>query len=122
MPEKNFIHIKLEKDEAIKAKKEILSSQITLLKIAQQINNYSVGRFNENKLKQMLLKKIKETKIEIGKLQKILPKPTRPKILKKQEKDEEDEKIMKKEYNKRSIEEQLIEIQKKLNDIQNKEI
>ena len=38
--EENFIHIKLENFEAITSKKDLLSSEINLLKIFQILENY----------------------------------------------------------------------------------
>jgi len=85
----NIIHIKLEYQEALEAKKDILSSEMNLLRIAKKIKKYREFREEELELKLELFKKIKETKANIGKLQKTLPTLKIPEILKKYQEDTE---------------------------------
>ena len=117
MIKENLIHIKLGYGEALQAKRDILSSQMTLLRIAKAIRGYGIYRSGELELKLVLYKKIKELKMNLGKLQKTLPKPKIPDILKKEgwEKTEQPKKIKSPE---RNIEEQLQEIQERLNELQ----
>ena len=51
MKENNVIHIKFEYLEAIEAKKDILQTEISLLKIAKKINAYQELRKQELKTK-----------------------------------------------------------------------
>jgi len=118
MTKENLIHIKLGYREALQTKRDILSSQMSLLRIAKTIKGYGVYRSQKLELKLILYKKIKELKMNLGKLQKILPKPKIPDILKK-EGQEKIEPISKKiEPPERSLEEQLQEIEKRLNELQ----
>jgi len=123
MNSENLIHIKLEYKGALQAKKDIISSQIALLKVARRIKRYQIYRSEELELKLKLLKKTRELKTNIGKLQRIMPKPKIPAILKKEEhvqKEEKEQTGLK--YHEGDLEEQLQEIQRKLNELQNKEV
>ena len=122
MPKENLIHIKLDYPEAINAKRGVLSSQMRLLKIAKSIKEYNFYRNEEIELKSLLYKKSKELRLNIRKLQSVLPKAKLPEILKK-EKEEKSEKPSRKEkIPERDIEGQLQEIQRRLNELQEKNI
>ncbi len=115
MTRENLIHIRLNSDELINSKKEILSTEADLIKILQITKKYSLLRTNELKLKARFLKKLKETKIEIKKLEEILPKPEIPKILKGIGSEKEKFSISPKRDN---LEIQLEEIQRKLRELE----
>ena len=123
MTNSNLIHVKLEYEEAVQSKKEIFSSEINLLKIVKNIKKYQLLRTEELKIKTKVLKKLKETNINIKKLQTNLPKIKIPEKLKKQGEEKSDkielklEKIKEKHYDS-DLESQLKEIQEKLNAIQ----
>lgn len=123
MPSENLIHIKLEREEALEAKRDILASQIVLLKILKRINNYRVHRARESELRLTLNKKIKELKAGIGNLQRTLPQLKVPKVLNKGANIEE-KRAAKTSVGIQdlSIEGQLQEIQRKLDDLQRKNI
>lgn len=112
----NFIHIKLEREEALIAKKDILASQITLLKILKKINSYRAYRARELELKIDLYRKMRELKMMIGSLEKAFPKIKVPKMLNKEEKVEKP--VRRTEVRDLSIEGQLQEIQRKLDQLQ----
>ncbi len=117
----NLIHIKFEYWDALKTKKDILSSEMSLLKIMKSIKKYRSLRSEELNSKLELHKKLKEMIINIKKLQKILPEVEMPKILKKDKEDEKIEDIEKKvkitkEYDE-DLESQLQEIQEKLRNL-----
>ncbi|MBU2052633.1 MAG: hypothetical protein KJ721_00110 [Nanoarchaeota archaeon] len=120
----NIIHIKLEHDEALQSKRDILSSQMNLLRIAKTIKQYSILRKEEFDLKSKLLKDITETKIGLGKLQRTLPTLKIPDILKKHHGDIKPDKKEKKIVSVKerryddNVEGQLQEIQDKLNALQ----
>ncbi|MFH1311337.1 MAG: hypothetical protein ABIH65_02945 [Nanoarchaeota archaeon] len=122
MVEENLIHVKFEDSEAILAKRGILSSQMILLRIAKAIRGYNFYRTKELELKLLLYKKIKELQTNIGQLQKNLPKPKTPSILKKVEEEEKEFKKSKVKTYDRSLEEQLQEIENKLNQLQDRGI
>jgi len=114
------IHIKLEHNEALESKKDILNSEIGLLNIVKSIKRFQDLRSEELKTKIKANKKLKELKTNIGKLQQTLPKIKIPEILEEKREDEEDDKeemkkpkIKEKIYDS-SLENQLQEIQEKL--------
>lgn len=119
-PEKteSAIHIRLENPEAVRGKRDLLSSEINLLKIFQSIEHFKRLRAEELKKKRLVVKKSGEIKKNLNKLKIILPNLKIPKILK-----EEVSSIKKKEKNldykipktKSKIEEELTEIQERLN-------
>jgi len=111
----NLIHVGLNREELINSKKEILSTEADLIRILQTIKKYQLLRTNELKLKTRLLKKLKETKAEIKKLEEILPKPKIPKILLGIGNKKDEFKISSKKDN---LESQLEEIQKKLRELE----
>jgi len=125
MAKESVIHVKLDNTEAVMAKRDILTSQINLLRTAKTIRGYSFYRSKELELKISLYKKMKELKTNITKLQKILPVLKVPEILKKEKKTEEKEDKYKKAKTKktydRGIEEQLQEIQRRLSNLQSRE-
>ena len=122
MSEENQIHIKFENSEAVLSKQDVLFSEMALLKIAQRIKKYDFYRLEEFELKLILYKKIKELQMIFGRLQKSLPRPRIPDILKKFFKEEEEYKATKIKSIDRSIEEQLREIENRLNELQSKGI
>ena len=117
MATENSIHVKLGYQEAFQAKRDILSSQMTSLKIAKIIDNYGFYRSQELELKTTLSKEIKKLKMNLGRLQKTLPNPKIPGIPEKEPvtKKEPVKKIKPTEEN---LEEQLQEIQRRLNNLQ----
>ena len=121
MPNENLIHIKLERREALESKRDVLASQITLLKLLKRINMYRVHRAREFELKLTLSKKIKELKTNLGSLQRALPMLKIPRLLNKNiDADFEEKKVLKKgmAIKDLSIEGQLQEIQRKLDELQ----
>ncbi|GAI84149.1 unnamed protein product, partial [marine sediment metagenome] len=54
MSSENLIHVKLEYDEALQSKKDILSSEISLLRIAKAIKKHRLLRSDELKTKAKL--------------------------------------------------------------------
>ncbi|MEM3141491.1 MAG: hypothetical protein QXX55_01745 [Candidatus Pacearchaeota archaeon] len=123
MPDENLIYIKFRREESINTKKDFLIAQINLLKIAGAINKYNFYRTKEYELKSGIIKKIRYINSSINKLQKILPKPKKLEILEKTKEGEQEQKtkIKKTGFYEKSIDEQLKEIEEKLNQIQNKD-
>jgi len=118
MTKENLIHIRLGYSEAFQAKRDVLSSEMALLRIAKTIRGYGFYRSQELELKSILYREIKELKMVLGKLQKTLPKPKIPGILKKEFGGETEPKSKKIKPAERNLEEQLQEIQRRLNDLQ----
>lgn len=118
MKNENLIHVKLEYEEALQSKRDVLSSEMNLLRIAKTIKNYHLLRTEELKIKSKLYRRIKEVIANIKKMQITLPTLKIPEILKKDKEVEEPKKVQVKEkqYDD-SLESQLQEIQEKLKSI-----
>lgn len=119
MNSKNLIHVKLEYTEAIKAKKDILTSERDLLRIVKIIKRYHSLRLEEIKLKLKLKKKLKEVHANINKLRIILPKINMPDILKKEKEDKKIDKIEQK-IKEKTLEEHDDNLELELQNIQDK--
>lgn len=101
MKSENLIHIKLGYDEALEAKKEVLSIEANLIRTAQCVNKYRELRLKELDLKIDLNEKIGLLKEELRKLRSKMPKIQIPKIVKEfQEKKLAEEKKKKAEFHK----------------------
>ena len=112
MSNENLIHIKLEYDESLLAKSDILYLESNLLKILKSLRRYHEIRMEELRLKMVLSKKIKLVENSIKNLKLLIPRPTIPKIIR-----EETNLIEFKEkenVEESDLEEQLREISEKL--------
>ena len=116
----NLIHVKLENEEALESKRQILTSEGDFLKIMQSIKGYHNLRSKELNTKIILYNKVKSLMSDIRKIQRILPKVEIPKILQKEEDIKTDTTKIKRKKKKYGdeIESQLQEIQDKLNALQ----
>ena len=122
MSSENVIHIKLDYMEALKAKRSILSSELSALNIAKKIARYRTIRMEELGLKSRLYGKMKEAKSNIRKLQILLPNPKVPRIVKREqaiEKHLEAESVL---HDEGDIESQLREIQRRLERLQRQNV
>jgi hypothetical protein len=139
MKKEQLIHIKLDADEAMQSRKDILNTEFDLVKIAQAIKRYRILRLKELELKINLYKQTKDFVNDMHHLKTMLPKLEIPKLLKKHEEEmhapqikekikkekkvePKKQKIEKKLQEKKpvedSLEKQLREIQEKLNKIE----
>ena len=78
-----LIHIKLEYKEGIQSKKDLLLSEMNLLKIVKCMKRYHLLREEELKLKLRLYRKLRELNLDMKRTQAILPELQIPRILKK---------------------------------------
>ncbi len=69
------IHVKLERIEAIDAKKEILSCEAGILELIKKIRQYKNLRLREISAKNNLKTSVSKLKNEVKKIKTILPKP-----------------------------------------------
>ncbi|MBU2616849.1 MAG: hypothetical protein KKB79_02605 [Nanoarchaeota archaeon] len=120
MPKEELLHVRFEHREALQSKKDFLSSQMYLLRMAGIMEDYNTLRDEEFRIKLRASRRLKEMKASLGKLQKILPNPEIPEAIRKERKKEE-----KVEYEpkKRSnytpdVKEQLREIERRLSRLQ----
>lgn len=74
------VHIKLEQPEAIEIKRDILTSEMELIKIIRIMRKYKILRMRELRLKEKLRKDMSASVTNIKKLQIMLPKGKMPKI------------------------------------------
>lgn len=117
MKKEDLIHVKLDYDEALDSKKNVLSIEANLIKIAQAIKIYKQLRTKELELKSELDDKSEGLRAELRKLKTLLPRMQLPKIVKKFEdkKNEEEKKAtkeVKKEKSKKIKKPKKIEPQK----------
>ena len=115
--DENLIHIRLNYREAFNTKKGLLSSQMYLLKLLRSIENYRFLRIKEFQYRQQIVEKIKKTKTSIKILERTLPKSKIQKSLRKYGKEPKEENFKIKTRDK-SIESQLSEIKRKLDNLQ----
>lgn len=86
MKKDNLMHIRVNFSEAIDSKKDLLISEMSLLKIRKNIDNYRKLRKIELELKERSKKELKEILNELKKIKtNALPKIEIPDILKKDE-------------------------------------
>jgi len=117
MKNENLVHIKLEYDEAVDGKKDLLLTQMNLLKITRAVKVYYSLKKKESQTKLKLSKKLRSTNNFLKKIKTNLPQiRVRKEINAHSKKKPKREKI---EYD-RGIEDQLLDIQDKLNSLQNK--
>ena len=91
----SIIHIKLDGDEAIRSRKDVLNTGIDLIKIAQSVRTYRILRLKELQLKIELRERLREANKGRNKIKNLLPKVQIPKILKKHEGDMHKEIVIK---------------------------
>jgi len=117
--EESLIHVRFEYNEAIQAKRDILFSQISALRIEKSIKSYSFYRLKEIELKMILHKKMKELRITISRLEKALPKLEIPEIIERKDSSKKEVSEPKEITQSSSdIESQLKTIQRRLDQLQ----
>lgn len=114
----NVIHIKFNRNEAIQSKKDLLLAQRELLEILRHIKRYHLLRKKELTLKSKARKKLQEVNRDVSGLKKMLPKFKKPEIL-KEEKEEEKKKEQPEKIDHSNIDQELEEIQRKLQELEN---
>ncbi len=72
--EENPVYIKLEYDEALQAKRDLLSLQMNLLRILKIIRHYKTLRMEELRTKAKTYRKLKELALNVKKIKETLPK------------------------------------------------
>jgi hypothetical protein len=104
MKEETIFHIKVDYEEAVEAKRDMLSSERDFINILKIMRKYNALRQKEldNKLK--IHNKIRDLKINLRKITDILPKIKIPDILKKRNLPEKEEVV---------VEEKLVKVEPK---------
>lgn len=120
MKDENLIHIRLTHGEAVNSKRDILSTQMNLIKMLKVMRDFHKLRSEEFRTKAQIHKKLKELDLSVHKLELLLPKIKIPKILQqgteevKEEVKEKSVKKKEKDPHEKDLEKQLLEIQEKL--------
>ena len=122
MKKEELVHIKLEHEESVNVKRDILNAEADLLRVIRSIRKYKKLRLDELNLRLKFYIKLKLLKKEASRLQYVLPKIKIPDILKREkiEEPEAPKKIIdKKEIPRKgreefTLEEELRSIQEKL--------
>jgi hypothetical protein len=117
MSNETLIHVGFQYDEAVKAKRDLLSLEMTLLEATKAMTNYHSLRSEELKLKLKLYLRIKECMSLLKKLKRLLPKYKLPKILKEIEEEQFDVERIKEDQEVKygsDVDSQLEKIQDKL--------
>jgi len=83
MKGEKLIHVKFEYSAGVQSKRDILSTEIDLLKMNQILNRYKEYRMQELELKLALETKLRALKLDFGRLQNLLPALQMPEILEK---------------------------------------
>lgn len=135
----NLIHVRLEYEESKQAKRDILMTEVSLIKIAKAIQRYREFRIRELELKEELKERFEELRATMRAVKAYLPIPKIPHFLEEIEKKHEEkmqkiEKVAKPEKSKEKklpvlmvrqekqkedpLEAQLKEIQEKLGQLE----
>ena len=114
--QEELIHVRLEYPELLQAKREILNLELSLLKIVRTIKKYHELRMQELNKKEFLYKNIKQTSTKLKSLQRTLPKLKQSSMLKHPHQRRMTAlKDVKRVPSDQGIEDQLQEIQNRLN-------
>jgi len=127
MNEEKLIHVKLDFADALESKKDILEIEKSFIQISNSVERFDSLRMSELKMKLKFSNKIKELSQSLKNLNKLLPEPKMPKILRVEKKDEaksvqhvkklQKEMPAKRMFEHKSIDEQIRDIQNKLNSL-----
>jgi hypothetical protein len=116
MKEENQVYVQLGYDESLESKKEILSSEISLLNLMKIIKRFNILKLEELKIKSKIRREIKLLGIKTREVQSSFPfLKISPKIKHSSLNEERPQEI--KEKFDENIESQLREIQEKLREI-----
>ncbi len=119
MEKKQQAYVRLETEEAMVAKRDVLSLQMELLQILFKISAYKKLRKQEVRDRIELKKKLREMKLGMGSLLELIPEIEKPKIKFRKKSSEERgvREVKKKEKEatlKKNVDEQLAEIKERL--------
>ncbi len=116
--DEDILHVKFEYDELVRSKKDLLTTQIDLLKIAKAMHSFKESRTEEMETKLFLQKKIKELNSSFKKIKTLSPALKIPSILQDKEQPKIQTKVpLKTTSHVSSIESELLEIQNRLKDL-----
>lgn len=114
MEEENSVYFRLEYNESLISKKELLSSEMLLLNMIKTIRRYNALRLEELKIKSSILTATRKMGIAIRKTKSLLPISQIPQKEKREEPINKKTRVTKRDE---SLESELREIQEKLRNI-----
>ncbi len=113
--EQTLVHVKIEFEEAVQAKKDLLSSQSGFIMILKTLKRYCLLRKEEINRRLKMQNKIKDLKMNMTRLNNSMPKVKIPEIMKNiHEKPGEKPRDLLKEKRDQDLEAQLMDIQERL--------
>jgi hypothetical protein len=122
MKDEQLIHIRLGYSEAVQSKRDILEAERNFVQVLKDVKRYHLIRREELKLKLILLKKIKELKTNLNKINTIIPKIKIPEILRSDYAEKDTKKKVKEisgsAMRQTDIEKELMELQRKLKELE----
>lgn len=114
--EKNPVYIRFGYDESVQAKKEVLSSEMSVLNVMKIMRRYNLLRDEELKIKVQMYKMVKDLNLAIRKTRSTFPFLKIPKKVKGEEISNKSA-VISQEHFDADLEAQLKEIQKRLESI-----
>jgi len=116
---KEVVHIKLGYNEALEGKRDLLSSELSILQLLKTIKRYHILRNQELSKKLEIQKRIKDIRTNMESLTRFMPKPKMPKSMQKRDDTVyEDKTKISYEKDLSPLEEELKEIQRKLKELE----
>jgi len=83
MKGEKLIHIKFEYSAGVQCKRDLLSTEVDMIKINKRIQRYQQLRMQELDIKMQVDRKMKAFKLNMGRLQNLMPDLKIPQILEK---------------------------------------
>ncbi len=114
MEEENPVYFRLEYDESVDAKKDLLSSEVSLLNIIKITRRYNLLRADEMNLKSQIYKAVRDLELAIKKTRSSFPFLKIPETAKREEVVKKKEVVVTKEHYDADLEAQLRDIQARL--------
>jgi hypothetical protein len=114
MEQKNPVYVKMGYDESLESKKNILSTEVSLLNLIKSVKAYHSIKLDELKIKSEIYKAIKELNLTMRKTKSVFPFLKIPEIKQKREAPIAKEVKMPQEKAKNSLDLELQDIQNRL--------
>ncbi|VVB83258.1 Uncharacterised protein [uncultured archaeon] len=116
MEQKNPVYVKMEYSESIESKKNILSTEVSLLNLIKSLKEYHSIRLEELKIKAQIYKAIKELNLTMRKTKSTFPFLKIPEKNKKENLPLREARVPKEKVD-NNLESELQEIQEKLRNL-----
>lgn len=114
MEEENPVYMGLEYNESVDTKKDLLSSEVSLINIIKITRRYNLLRAEEMRLKSQMYKAVRDLELAIKKTRSSFPFLKIPETAKREEVIKKKEVVINKEHYDADLENQLRDIQSRL--------